>query len=68
MRPNALRFPDKRESAKAAEQRLDALLLNATDGAFANLSVELLARTHNVDRRLIECKLNAARDRRRRRG
>lgn len=67
MRGNATRYPDRKMTQAAAERQLNDALLNARDEALERMTVEGLHKMFNVDLRLIECKLLAARAARARR-
>jgi hypothetical protein len=57
-------YPDKQETVSSATTRLTMLLLNATDEAFARLTVDGLVATHRVPRRVVEEQFEAAKARR----
>lgn len=61
---NALRFPDRRESAKSAQCRLQLLLVNARDDRLASFTAAGLAATHRVSRDYAEKALTVERERR----
>lgn len=59
-------YPDKQMTQRAAETQLTLLLTNAMPERILAMTVDSLSRTHNVDRRVVECKLLAAQARVRR--
>lgn len=59
-------YPDKQMTQRAATVQLTLLLQNATPERILAMTVDSLCATHNVDRRVVECKLLAAQGRVRR--
>lgn len=59
-------YPDPRLTQRQAETQLILLLQNATPQRILAMTVDSLCATHNVDRRVVECKLLAAQGRVRR--